>query len=63
MQIGFGVLRLSADAFYSMTLPELSAAVEGWPEAHGGAGGGDRRKPPDSVCVSKQIRAAFSQSQ
>ncbi len=29
MALGFGLLRLSPDAFWSMTLPELAAALRG----------------------------------
>ncbi|MEL6289402.1 MAG: phage tail assembly chaperone [Pseudomonadota bacterium] len=29
MELGFGVLGLSSDAFWSMTLPELDAALAG----------------------------------
>lgn len=55
MEIGFGVLRLSPEAFYSMTIPELSAAVAGWSEAHGGA-----PSKPDHQKLSARIRAAFT---
>lgn len=35
MEMGFGWLRLSPDAFWSMTLRELAAGADGYAAAHG----------------------------
>lgn len=41
MQLGLGWLRLSPDAFWSMTVRELHHAVDGYAEAHGMGRGPD----------------------
>lgn len=38
MALGFGLLRLSPDAFWSLTMPELAAALRGASGQIGGIG-------------------------
>lgn len=38
MAFGFGVLQLSPASFWSMSLPELSAAMQGFGSANGASG-------------------------
>lgn len=42
MALGFGVMRLSPASFWSMSLPELSAAMQGLGSANGAS---DRGRP------------------
>ena len=49
MEIGLGVLRLPPDAFWAMTVAELTAALDGWTESHGGQKTSDKTEMYDEL--------------
>lgn len=49
MEIGLGVLRLAPEAFWAMTVAELTAALDGWTESHGGQKTADKTEMYDEL--------------
>ena len=49
MEIGLGVLGRSSAGFWSMTMPELTAALDGWIEARG------QRRPAGRAPLREEI--------
>ena len=63
MEIGLGVLRFPPDFFWNMTVAELTAALDGWTESHGGKKSADKSEMYDELLqLAAKIPASTTES-